>query len=289
MTEKGGGHMGMLTYMSDNIELTENDSVLLNVIKSKPNLVLTLSIREFAKESFVSPSAVVRFYKKLGFSTYQGFLIELAKETEHHLDFSNKVNASFPFSYHDKEKDITKQIADLSCEAIKKTSLLINEISLRQATDLIMEANSIYGIGVSHSFNRMMDFQTKMLRIHKFVKVMPLQSDQYHLANDARCGDVVIIVSYSDTTTELINYAKAFKKKGAHVISITSSQRGELAELSTVVLPLPSLENSETNISSFASQTATEYVLNTLYSCVYNRDYEYHINNIKNETLTFFN
>lgn len=273
--------MNILNQINEVTDFTENEKVIATYILENPETTLEMSIRELAKVTFTSASAIVRFNKKLGFDSYKKFSIQLGKDLEDYYQELGYIDANFPFSRVDDELEIAVKIARLSSETIFETQKLLSRDILRQSTDLVMAARSIYGIGVSHSYNRLMDFHTKMLRIKKYVKLMPLQSDQYHLTNEAEKNDVAIIISYGGTTAEIINDTKEFKKRDVKIIAVTSNLSGELSELADVLLPLPQRENPEENISTFVSQISTEYVLNTLYSCVYRRDYRENIKGIR--------
>lgn len=279
--------MNILTRINETINFTSNEKNIAKYILEQPEKVIDMSIRQLAEATFTSPSGIVRFTKKIGFTSYKKFTIQLSKDVADYLEELEYIDANFPFSRFDNEIEISVKIAKLSSEIIFQTQKLLTQESLQEATDLIMNANSIYGIGVSHSYNRLMDFYTKLLRIRKYIKLMPLQSDQYHLTNEAKKGDVAIIVSYGGTTAEILNDAKEFHKKGIQIIAVTSNLTGELSKVASAILPLPKRENPEENISTFVSQVSIEYILNTLYSCIYRRDYRENIKNIRSAPTSF--
>lgn len=284
---KGASNLNILHYLKEESNLTENEKNIAQFVLVHPEKVIDMSIRDLAKATYTSPSAIVRFNKKLGFLSYKKFILQLSKNLGDYYEELEYIDANFPFTPFDNEAEIAIKIAKLSSETIFQTQKLLHQENLKVATNLIIKANSIYGIGVSHSYNRLMDFYTKMLRIRKYIKLMPLQTDQYHLTNEAKKGDVAIIVSYGGTTAEVLNDAVEFHRKGIHLISITSNLTGELSALSDVILPLPKRENPEENISTFVSQVSIEYVLNTLYSCIYQRNYRENIKNIRSAPTSF--
>ncbi|WP_314066239.1 MurR/RpiR family transcriptional regulator [uncultured Vagococcus sp.] len=279
--------MTIIKRLNEKVGYTEGESVLADYILKNAELVLNYSIRELSQQAFTSTSTIFRLCQKLGLSGYKEFVIKLSRDLESQYNNLAGIDANFPFSRVDSDLLVAKKIAALSSETITQTHLLLTESMLNQAVDLIVQAESIFGIGVSHSFNRAVDFQTKMLRIDYYVKLMPLQADQFHLANHGTAKDVAIIISYGGTTAEILSDAKLLKKKGCKLIVVTSNSEGDLARMADGLLPLPKNEDADLNISTFSSQIATEFVLNVLYSCVYKRNYLENIKKNKNAPTSY--
>lgn len=265
--------MTIIKELTEKVGYTEGESILADYLLQNAEHVLNYSIRELSQQAYISTSTIFRLCKKLGLSGYKEFVIKLSRDLASHYNNFAGIDANFPFSRVDSDLLVAKKIATLSNETITQTHLLLTETMLNRAVELIVKAESILGIGVSHSFNRAVDFQTKMLRIDYYVKLMPLQADQFHLANHGTVKDVAIIISYGGTTAEVLSDAKLLKQKQCKLIVVTSNVEGELARMADVVLPLPKNEDADLNISTFSSQIATEFVLNVLYSCVYKRNY----------------
>ncbi|WP_245249178.1 MurR/RpiR family transcriptional regulator [Vagococcus allomyrinae] len=279
--------MNVIQHLNEKLGYTEGEAVLADYILKHSEQVLNYSIRELSQQAYTSTATIFRLCQKLGLSGYKEFVIKLSRDLESHYNNIAGIDANFPFSRVDSDLLVAKKIAALSNETITQTHLLLTEGMLNQAVDLIVKAESIFGIGVSHSFNRAVDFQTKMLRIDYYVKVMPLQADQFHLANHGTAKDVAIIISYGGTTAEILSDARLLKQKHCKLIAVTSNTEGELAKLADVVLPLPKNENADLNISTFSSQIATEFALNVLYSCVYKRNYLENIDKNKSAPTSY--
>lgn len=279
--------MTIIKRLNEKVGYTEGESVLADYFLKNAELVLNYSIRELSQQAFTSTSTIFRLCQKLGLSGYKEFVIKLSRDLESQYNNLAGIDANFSFSRVDSDLLVAKKIAALSSETITQTHLLLTESMLNQAVDLIVQAESIFGIGVSHSFNRAVDFQTKMLRIDYYVKLMPFQADQFHLANHGTAKDVAIIISYGGTTAEILSDAKLLKKKGCKLIVVTSNSEGDLARMADGLLPLPKNEDADLNISTFSSQIATEFVLNVLYSCVYKRNYLENIKKNKNAPTSY--
>lgn len=269
-------------FQLKNQTLTDTEEKIAEYILGHPEKVLKMPIRQLAKKTYVSPTSVYKLCQKLGYDGYKEFILSLSIDLQHTVPEINGLDVNFPFDSEDSDQMIAKKIASLSFEIIKDTEHLLSEIQLKKATDYLSQAESIFGVGVSLSYNRIMEFHTKMLRINKFVKIMPLQSDQFHLANNATEKDVAVVVSYSGETSEVVIDTQVFHEKGCKIIAITSDVTSSVASYADVILPLPETEDGENNISPYTSQIATEYLLNVLYSCVYKRNY---VDNMKKKSV----
>lgn len=279
--------MSVIEKLKEQENFTPNEKAIADYILDNQESIINLVSHDLANEVYVSPSAVVRFCKKLGFTGYRDFVIEFTRDLELFYQQTNQVDVNYPFTEVDSDSLVAQKIAVLSNETILETRSLLSEKLLNQASDLIINASDIFAIGVSHSFNRILDFQTKMLRINKYVKTIHLQSDQFHLVNTTKENDVAILVSYGGLTSEILSDVKVLKKNKTKIIAITSNLHSGIAKYADVVLPLPKKEDAESNISSFASQISSEYILNVLYSCIYKRQYSENIRNIRSAPTSY--
>lgn len=153
---------------------------------------------------------------------------------------------------------------------------------LNKSIDLLLTAENILAVGVSNSYIRLTDFQTKLLRIQLFIHLIPYQAEQFYLAINATKNDVAILVSYSGNTAEIVNEARIFAEGGTLIIAITSDLNSQLAKYATVILPIPNVEHADFKVSTFSSQLAIEYILNVLYSCIFSRNFDKNYTSQKN-------
>lgn len=253
---------------------TNNESILADYILKHPHDVLNMSIYDLSKKTHVSNSTIVRLCQKLNLSGFREFKTQL----NHHLATTPNdelsVDVNVPFLSIDTEFEIANKIASLSLQTIQETKSLLNPNDLRQVTKLLSSAENILGIGVSECFIRLTAFQSKLLKINKYVRLVSLQAEQFYLATYTTDKDVAIIISYSGETAEIVNDARLLKKNGTKIIAITSSLTNSLAKYATTTLLIPNEELSNNKISNFSSQIAIDYLLNVIYSCLFKHNYE---------------
>ncbi|MBP2097535.1 MurR/RpiR family transcriptional regulator [Enterococcus rivorum] len=256
------------------IDFTYNEQLIINLILEHTERVLHMSIYELAKFTNSSTSTIVRLCKKTGVSGFKEFKIKLTRDLELYYQTINNIDVNMPFQARDSDLLISKKIAQLTQETINSTQSQLSNDVLTKSVDYLLKAQNIIAIGVSNSFIRLVDFQTKLLRINLYVRLTQLQPEQFYLATNATKKDVALIVSYSGNTAEIVNEAKIFKQNGTPIIAITSNPESLLASYASELLLIPNDEKAAFKVSTFSSQLAIEYVLNVLYSCIFNRNFD---------------
>lgn len=265
--------MDLMRKMQQDI-FTDGEQAVITYITQHSENILNLSIYQLAKLSCSSTSTIVRLCKKLGFNGFKDFKAQLFKELKNQFLLVKTVDVNLPFKKTDSDYQVSLKIAKLTSESINQTQANINEDTLQKSVDLLVQATTLIGIGISQNQIRLEEFQMKLLPIGRYIRLVNLQAEQFHLANNGKKDDVVLIISYSGKTAEVVNEARLFHENGSKIIAITSNIKSPLVEYADLVLDIPKFEKLHFKVSNFSSQIAIEYLLNVLYSCIYKRDYD---------------
>lgn len=261
----------MITKLIKQTDLTPNEEILNEYILKNIEDVIYMSIYELSDKTFTSVSTIVRYCKKLGVAGFKEFKIELTKSlTELQKDREeNFLDLSHDLDTEDSSfTNIAHNVAEITTQTIEETFHFFDEDTLYQAVNLILNAKNIYAIGVSDPYLRLQHFQIKLLKLGIKVQMISLQPEQFYLANFSEENDLAILVSHGGQTAEILNDARLFYKNKTPILSVTSNTEGYLAEVSSVVLPIPKTKADSKPQTLFASQIAIEYVLNVLYSLI---------------------
>ncbi|WP_366942571.1 SIS domain-containing protein [uncultured Thomasclavelia sp.] len=121
-----------------------------------------------------------------------------------HTFTPKNINANFPFQKNTNLSHISNAIAKLYKESIDETLQLINEDILRKSVILLDNAKVIDIYGVSGPLRIASDFQYKMFRIGKDVRIAPMVNEQLFQAAQSKADHCAILVSYSGETEEVI-------------------------------------------------------------------------------------
>ncbi|MGQ4913629.1 MAG: SIS domain-containing protein [Candidatus Asgardarchaeia archaeon] len=120
-------------------------------------------------------------------------------------------------------------------EKVKNNILDIDDSQLEQVINLIQSCNRIFTIGQGRSALVAQNSAIRLLQVGFNVSVVG--EDVLNIAPPiGGAGDLVIAISGSGETTDVITYCNAAKKKGAKVLAITSFDNSQLAKLADSLL-----------------------------------------------------
>ncbi|KYC64492.1 MurR/RpiR family transcriptional regulator [Heyndrickxia coagulans] len=246
---------------------TANEEIINEFILRNTEHVIYMTIYELSEKTYTSVSTIVRYCQKLGADGFKDFKNELTRELSKRSNEEEYLSTIAEDMNNSSESfmDLALALADLNKKIITKTVASLSETKITKVVDLMLNAKHIYGIGLSHSYLRLQDFQTKVLRLGVNIQLIPLQAEQFYLAHHSKNEDVAILVSYSGSTAEVLNDARIFKQNNTPMIAITSNLNSFLADVATVTIPVPKLESPFDKYSTFISQISIEYILNVLY------------------------
>src|SRR5690606_39049561 len=123
-----------------------------------------------------------------------------------------------------------------SMQAIKETASILNREELKKAVNIIRKARKIIFIGVGASGIVAQDAQQKFLRIDKNVYAF---TDIHMAANQiANAGeqDVVIDISYSGDTMEIVRMLQLSKQRKIPTIGLIKYVNSKVAEEADIIL-----------------------------------------------------
>ena len=258
----------------ETIKLSNNEELVKTYIKTYPETLKALTTRELAELIYTSPSTLVRFSKKLGFTGWNEFRDAYLKEYDYLTSHFTKINANMPFTAHDTMVSIANKIISLKQETLEDTKQLINTEALKKATELIINSNSIKMFGSNNIIYELSEFQFKMSRINRDVFFTGLQGEQHHFANRCKPTDVAIIVSYTGESSYLLKIVQQLRSQNIPIIAITRVGNNRLSNLATITLHVTTREKAYGKIGAFSSLESIRCVLDILYSCVFAKDYQ---------------
>ncbi|MEJ8306975.1 MurR/RpiR family transcriptional regulator [Saccharibacillus sacchari] len=254
---------------------SEAERQIAGYVLERREQVLGMTIAELASAAYASNPTIVRLCRKLGVSGFREFKIVLSSELERSAGHEN-VDANKPFGLQESSDTIAHRIAELTQATVREGAELLQGTELDAAAAMLDAARNVYLFGTGDSMVRALSFQGKLLKINRLVQVSNLMQEQGYHAFNASAGDCAVFITYHGRQSGYAEYAATMKKNGVGLIVITANSEGKLAGLCDLVLPLPLSEDPFGKIATFSSQISIDYVLNVLYSCLFNLRYEHH-------------
>lgn len=250
--------------------MTPLESEIASYILNNKDAVTKLKIQELADILFISKSAIHRFVKKIGFNGFNDLKVSIAKENADLLENNSYINVNYPFQAKDNPRQIAFKLLELYEKAIKDTFEYVDLDQIKAVSQLIDSADVIDVYTHAHNSNIAENFQDKMLTIGRSVncpssfynqRLTVLASDQKHVA---------IILSYSGKATFILPIVKKLYEKGVKVIQIGKAGSNYYSQYATYHLSISDSENNRDRMSQFSSHIAMQYIMDVLYSCIYN-------------------
>lgn len=250
--------------------MTPLESEIASYILNNKDVVMKLKIQELADTLFISKSAIHRFVKKIGFNGFNDLKVNIAKEDADLLENNSYINVNYPFQAKDNPRQIAFKLLELYEKAIKDTFEYVDLDQIKAVSQLIDSADVVDIYTHAHNSNIAENFQDKMLSIGRSVncpssfynqRLTVLASDKKHVA---------IILSYSGKATFILPIVKKLYEKGVKVIQIGKAGSNYYSQYVTYHLSIGDSENNRDRMSQFSSHIAMQYIMDVLYSCIYN-------------------
>lgn len=230
-----------------------------------------LSIHELAEKVYVSPSTIIRLCKKIGFDGYKDFkkslLYELGIRKETEMKRMEEIRKE------DSLEELVHKVTMKNIVSLERTMKLVDLTILKQAVDLLVEADTVHLFGLGASLVVAEDIYLKFLRVHKPCFLSSDIHAQYLQAMNARKNSVAIMLSYSGRTQEMINCAEELNKNQVPIILISKFENSLLTQMADCNLSVAAMEYIVRS-GAMSSRIAQLNVVDILYTAYINRDFE---------------
>jgi RpiR family transcriptional regulator, carbohydrate utilization regulator len=241
--------------------LSAAQKVIADFIFNNSEKVIMLSIGELASECNTSQPTIMRFLTKLDFSSYQVFKIKLAQEFSTNNDAQNIYES---IRSNDTIEEIRQKVIMSTVKSIDDLNNLLEVEDLNKSIDLIYQAKKILFIGVGDSASIAQDGFHKFLRLG----LNAFYNENLHIMHvccaQADKNDVIILVSNSGESIEIINCASLAKENNSKIIALTSYKTSSLTKFVDIIL-LSSANERKYHTDSMVSRIMQLVIFDILY------------------------
>jgi RpiR family transcriptional regulator, carbohydrate utilization regulator len=239
-----------------------------------PEDAIRLSVTEVADRSGASEATVVRLCKKAGFQGFQDLKIRLLRELVPPIRAIHE-----EVGIDDGVSTVVQKVFSSSVAALQETGRALDQVALERAAALLDGADQVALFGVGNSGLVALDAADRLLRLG--LRVLA-ETEGHHQAVRATLlgpADVVIAISHSGATRDVIAAVEIARRQGARVIVVSHQLRSPLASLSDVVLTSAAQETAF-RTEAMAARLAMLTMLDTLFVLVSLRRYDATLENI---------
>ncbi|XXN66453.1 MurR/RpiR family transcriptional regulator (plasmid) [Enterobacter ludwigii] len=221
--------------------MTDNENILLHLrqglpgysptlqklgdfILTDPQKVLYLTITELARETDTSEASVTRLCRHLSCKGYTEFKMALALDVQHNQPAAIASG------------DSIDMLVEETVQALRDTGKFINREVLQHAVEALHQAKSIqiYGVAASAITGEYLHY--RLLRLGKSAQLF---GDMHRAAMNASTlkeGDLVIAISASGSTKDVMHVVKVAKKQNARVLMLSNTLRSPMGSLADMLL-----------------------------------------------------
>lgn len=273
-----------MEYLAENLiygiecsmdKFTKTEEELAHYILQRPEEVSQLTISQIAKKLHISPATITRFCQKLAFSGFNEFRHELKRFVDLRNTPKNMKNI--------KQVDYFAKLYQDHLGIIDNTFHITTYDNIQKAVSFLTKANKIHVYGIGSSGIAAQEFKSKFFRIGLTVEAI---TDPHQSMMDAALSNensVVIGISISGTTKEVISALKIAKKQDACILVFTGDKNSELSQLGDLTLLVTS-KNSMHMGQNISPLLPLLLLFDLLYTELVAKDYKNRIS-IREKTL----
>lgn len=257
--------MSILKQLEEpNFKATKSDKILIEYIKENKEDVIYKPISQIAKESGIGEATITRFSKKMGYNGLHDFKVTLAREIS---GLKNRKIINRSIENDEGVIESARKLLNSNIRILENTFNIIDGNSVEKATNMIINAKKVFFIGIGYSGMTAEDSNYKFSRIGFNCMSIDSSHNMIMMASLMDEDDVIVAISHSGETDEIIKTVNIAKANGAGVISVTEDKSSRLRDVSDVSLGYFSVE-SILETGSISSKLAQFFVIDLVYTQV---------------------
>jgi len=209
--------------------LTNSEKTIANYILANNNIVKKMTSYNLADEINVGQSTIIRFTKKLGYTSFRELLADIHIQNESSLDLED-------ITADETVAQTNYKIISRYYEVLSLTFEYNPSTVFEDCTTLLTKADSIIcvGAGASNDFARYLSAQliTAGISAKTYDNLHLLFSEIIIMKKT----DVIILFSESGESREIVFAAKKAKERDVKIIAITKNTNNSLRKYADVTL-----------------------------------------------------
>ena len=243
---------------------TKQEKKLADFLLKNINEASVLTISELSKESGVSCSTINRFAITLGYKGFKEFIRDMyheanslpVQENVYEINHENPLNMDID--------TVIKVVCNLNIESIRNSLMMLEETKVLKAIEAIHKAPRVVVYALSGSVAPALDLKFKFQRLGINCEVYDNPHSLIPSATTLKSKDVVIALSYTGETKEILDALKYVKENGAKIIGITMVGNNSLSKICDICIEHSSVDKGLRTYST-RSRVVQENIIDILY------------------------
>ncbi|MCI7039823.1 MAG: MurR/RpiR family transcriptional regulator [Mollicutes bacterium] len=243
---------------------TKQEKKLADFLLKNINEASVLTISELSKKSGVSCSTINRFAITLGYKGFKEFIRDMyheanslpVQENVYEINHENPLNMDID--------TVIKVVCNLNIESIRNSLMMLEETKVLKAIEAIHKAPRDVVYALSGSVAPALDLKFKFQRLGINCEVYDNPHSLILSATTLKSKDVVIALSYTGETKEILDALKYVKENGAKIIGITMVGNNSLSKICDICIEHSSVDKGLRTYST-RSRVVQENIIDILY------------------------
>jgi RpiR family transcriptional regulator, carbohydrate utilization regulator len=206
-------------------ELNRSERKVADVILADPGAATSMSIASLAQAASVSEPTVNRFCRSFDAKGYPDFKIKLAQSLAGGTPYVSQA-----VEPDDTAAGYTQKIFGATIAALDEALRQADPARIEKVVDYLIQARQLHFFGLGASGAVAQDAQHKFFRFNLPVTAYVDVLMQRMVASGCHTGDVVVVISWTGRTRELVDIARLARENGAVVLGITAPDSPLAAE-----------------------------------------------------------
>lgn len=257
-----------------NKKVPPNEKAIVDFILEQPMNFLEMNIQQIAEKCYVSRSTIYRLCDRLELRGLAELKLKVSASLDTYWNNNEDFDYDFPITGNTGPIQVAHKIKEDYQRTMDSTFGFFSDQRLKNAVKAMSRAKviDIYTSAGHTSFAR--NFQFQMQEIGKVVNVPVEEYRQRLTASTSDESHLAIIISFAGGGLIIDMIAKILAEKGTPILLISAYESKFKLEKAAHHLYMCPYEDHYNKISSFSTRFSLLYILDVLYTCYFDLDYE---------------
>lgn len=211
--------------------MTKSERRIADYIVEHPEQMMEQTVADIANATGSSDITISRFCKKIGCSGLKELKLMISAEMG-----NQEKEPAADIRSTDDTREVVQKIFQSVTDGLQDTLSLLSCERIDAAAKALQGARRVYIFGFGNSATVCRDLATRLVRLGLAITAYDDSHMQVTVAALASTDDVILAISHSGASTELLQAVGVAKDHGAMVIAITSHGQSPLAKLADICL-----------------------------------------------------
>lgn len=266
--------MNMFVKLENIQNITESENKIVQYVLTHPDGVMSMSIKELSEACYVSTSAIYRLCDKLDVDGYNEFKVRLSHSLTEYTQKKETIDYNFPFKENQTQYQVLTSLKEYYQQTLLSTFDLFDMEEIRKVVSKMQKAKHITIYTSANNLFFAQSFKMQMQEIGVRVDVPTDEYEQRLLASLSGPDELAIIISYEGRLMNIDLIAQLLKNNKTTLLLISASDFKLNRVTPDYHICMPNYEHKYLKLANFSTRLALLYILDSLYSCYFEKDYK---------------